>query len=355
MSEVKPKPENRGLITKAANAEKSIVSSIINQLGGRGIQLDDYQKECCINAISAINNLLYTNGLDWGSENLDPSNYQDVIKKVGMQKLNAMASNREVYFQLRNTKVGDKWKKMIEVGLEGDGNDAILRNFGVNVKKVFPFWEVREGDKFEYPAFKGIEITPPIWAPTGKGKVVRVVYPIQLNDGTIEYRISEREDVKKNLVAHINNNMMNETFGICADRYHATAEQKAKIEEKKQECKVKMSAMTLEQILDCADFLPWISPSWSDEQSRESMIVRKMRNNAIKKFPKDFGNAYVKQAYDEFTDEAIATTAHEIKENANQGEFIDVTDVSEEPKKINSESVADNANSEQQTVGNEPY
>ena len=51
--------------------------------------------------------------------------------------------------------------------------------------------------------------------PTGKGKVVRVVYPIEMSDGTIEYHIAEREDVVKNLIAHINQNLMNETFGIA--------------------------------------------------------------------------------------------------------------------------------------------
>ena len=51
------------------------------------------------------------------------------------------------------------------------------------------------------------------------------MYPLQKNDGTIEYHIAEREGVVKNLLAHINNNMMNETFGIAENRYRATAKQ----------------------------------------------------------------------------------------------------------------------------------
>ncbi|MDE5575783.1 MAG: hypothetical protein K2J11_00145 [Oscillospiraceae bacterium] len=315
--------KSTGFITAASNAERTIVTSIINQLENRNIYLDEYSKECAINAVSAINNMLYTAGLNWNSPNLDPSNYQDVIKKVAVQKLNAAASNREVYFQFRNTKIGDAWKKIIEVGIEGDGNDAILRNFGVDVEKVYPYWAVREGDVFEYPTFSGIDVTPPKWTPKGDGKVVRVVYPIKLKSGVIDYRIAERADVVRNLHAHIMNNMMNETFGICADRYKATAEQKAQIEAKKSELKAKIKDMSLDELLDFPDIQPWISPSWSEPHSREAMILRKMRNNAIKKFPKDFGSAYALDAYNQLTDESVSSVSEEIRLKANTGDFID--------------------------------
>lgn len=315
--------KSKGFITAASNAERSIVTSIINQLENRDIHLDEYSKECAINAVSAINNMLYTAGLNWNSPNLDPSNYQDVIKKVAVQKLNSAASNREVYFQFRNVKIGNDWKKIIEVGIEGDGNDAILRNFGVDVEKVYSYWAVREGDIFEYPAFNGIEVTPPKWTPKGGGKVVRVVYPIKLKSGVVDYRIAEREDVVRNLHAHIMNNMMNETFGICADRFKATPEQKAQIDTKKSELKAKIKNMTLDELLDFPDIQPWISPSWSEPHSREAMILRKMRNNAIKKFPKDFGSAYALDAYNQLTDETVSSVSEEIRNNANTGDFID--------------------------------
>lgn len=315
--------KSKGFITAASNAEKSIVTSIIDQLENRNIRLDEYSKECAINAVSAINNMLYTAGLNWNSPNLDPSNYQDVIKKVAVQKLNAAASNREVYFQFRSVKIGNDWKKMIEVGIEGDGNDAILRNFGVDVEKVYPYWAVREGDIFQYPSFDGLNVTPPKWTPKGGGKVVRVVYPIKLKSGVVDYRIAEREDVVRNLHAHIMNNMMNETFGICADRFKATAEQKTQIEAKKSELKAKIKDLPLDELLDFPDIQPWISPSWSEPHSREAMILRKMRNNAIKKFPKDFGSAYALDAYNQLTDESVNSVSEEIRLKANTGDFID--------------------------------
>lgn len=315
--------KSKGFITAASNAEKTIVTSIISQLENRNIRLDEYSKECAINAVSAINNMLWTAGLNWNSPNLDPSNYQDVIKKVAVQKLNAAASNREVYFQFRNVKIGSEWKKMIEVGIEGDGNDAILRNFGVDVEKVYPYWAVREDDIFQYPTFDGLDVMPPKWTPKGGGKIVRVVYPIKLKSGVVDYRIAEREDVVRNLHAHIMNNMMNETFGICADRFKATAEQKAQIEAKKSELKAKIKDLPLDKLLDFPDIQPWISPSWSEPHSREAMILRKMRNNAIKKFPKDFGSAYALDAYNQLTDESVNSVSEEIRLKANTGDFID--------------------------------
>ena len=95
------------------------------------------------------------------------------------------------------------------MGIEGDGNDALLRNFGVDVKKVYPVWLVKEGDEFTYPKHRGVEVTPPEWEEKGLSqKVIRVVYPVEMNDGKIEYMIAERESVKGNLFAHVRNNLL---------------------------------------------------------------------------------------------------------------------------------------------------
>ena len=65
-----------------------------------------------------------------------------------------------------------------------------------------------------------------------------------------------------------------------------------------------------------------------------------MRNNAVKKFPKNFGSAYANDTYNELSDETVRTTATEIRAEANTGEVIDVDfkDVhSPEPPKAISE------------------
>ena len=67
------------VLTKVADLYLPMIQ---NQLEGYGIQLSDYQKECALNAISSINNLLEANGLDFNSEKLDKSNVKDIIQRV---------------------------------------------------------------------------------------------------------------------------------------------------------------------------------------------------------------------------------------------------------------------------------
>lgn len=292
-----------------------------------GVQYDEYSKQCAMNAMSAIYQLVQnTDKTDMN--NLNTSNLREVVAQCASLKLNANAMPREVFFQLRSKQVGGQWVKMVEMGVEGDGNDALLRQFGNNVDTVYPVWLVKEGDDFTYPRRRGIEIEPAEWTPKGlSDKTVRVVYPVKLKDGTIEYLIAEREPVRTNLIAHIKNNMLNETFGFVTGknskgkdrtRYDATAEEKAKINAKKEEI---LSAVreceTLEDILKCEVAKPYISAAWLD--TPEAMIVRKMRNNAIKKFPKNLNSMASSSLLQ--LDETYKASQEEIAENENSEEF----------------------------------
>lgn len=313
-------------LTKISNTFFPMIES---QLTGNGLNMDHYSKQCVMSAISSINAVLDSKGVTWQDAQLDKSNITQTLLTVASLKLNSAANPREVYFQMRNSKKKvngqDVWIKQIEMGIEGDGNDAILSNFGRGVKEVHQYWLVRSDDQFEYPKYKGLEMSPPEWSPTGRGEVVRVVYPITKVNGQVEYYIAEREDVSKNLIAHINNNLMNETFGVAKDRYNATAEQKKQIDAKKREILNKVKELGL-TALDDETTQNFISPAWKDPQSRESMITRKMRNNIVKKIPKDFGNAFVEMTYSESEDESYARHRKEVNENANQ-ELLDIEPV----------------------------
>jgi hypothetical protein len=295
--------------TQLAKVNDTYLPMITDQLENNNITFSEYAKNCVVNAISAINSVLDTSGISWGDEQLDKNGITQILLNVAALQLNATANPRECYFQLRNVsyKGADgksAWKKKIEMGIEGDGYDSLVNRFGRDVKKVYPHWLVRENDDFKYPRYAGLELTPPEWSPKGEGKIVRVVYPIQSTDGTVDYYISERADVKRNLIAHISNNLMNETFGVCADRYKATEAQKAEIAEKKRELLNKAKELDLDALLDSAEFDKFISPAWKEEQSRESMIIRKMRNNIVKKIPKNFASSFEAEIYNENTDEA---------------------------------------------------
>lgn len=294
--------------TYLANVNDAFMPLIERQMASNSIEFSEYSKKCVMNAIGAINQMLDANGLNFKSEGIDQSNITNILLDVAYLELNAISQPSECYFTIRNVKRKDgTYKKMIEFSIQGDGFDAILSRFGRNVKKVYPHWLVRENDYFEYPQYNGLEYTPPIWKPQGAGNVVRIVYPILHTDNTIHYYIGERDDVLRNLMAHINNNLMNEAFGIAENRYKATAEQLKKINAKKSELKARAKQLGW-GVLDDDTLAPFISPSWKEDFSRESMIIRKIRNNIVKKIPKDFGSPAVLESYSESSDDGYKRT-----------------------------------------------
>lgn len=321
-------PAKKEFGTQLTKVNDTFMPLILSQMQKNSIEMSPYAKTCVLHAISAINSALDKAGISWNSAELDKSTVSDILIKVACFQLNAAASPREVYFQTRNVKGADgNWKKQIEMGIEGDGNDALLARFGRDVVEVGQFWKVREKDDFTYPTFNGLDMDPPKWTPKGGGKIVRIVYPIikGSKDGKrrVEFYISEREDVIKNLIAHINSNMMNETFGFAESKRKATNDQKIKIEARKRELLKRANDLGLDAALDDPELQPWISPAWTEFHSRESMIERKMRNSAIKKIPKDFGNGALETMFEEATDDVYRSTAREIRDNANR-DMIDV-------------------------------
>lgn len=315
-NEVAQKQEFTTGLSQWTNTITGLVSRDFEQ---NGVQYDEYSKQCAMNAMGAIFQLVQnTDKVDMN--NLNTSNLREVVAQCASLKLNANAMPREVYFQLRSKQVNGQWVKMVEMGVEGDGYDSMLRHFGDNIDTVYPVWLVKECDDFTYPRRRGINVEPAEWTPKGlSDKTVRVVYPIKLKDGSVDYLIAEREPVRTNLIAQIKNNMLNETFGICADRYKATPKQKEEIKVKKAEI---LSAIreceTLEDILNCEVAKPYISAAWLD--TPEAMIVRKMRNNAIKKFPKNLNSMASSSLLQ--LDETYKASQEEIAQNENSQEFV---------------------------------
>lgn len=290
-----------------------------------GVPFDEYSKNCAMAAMTNIFQLVKSSGVDLN--NMDRSNLREIVGQCASLKLNANAVPRECYFQLRKRKVGNSYVQTVEMGIEGDGNDAILRNFGEDVEMVYPVWIVKEGDRFVYPKHRGVEITPPEWEQCGcSDKTARIVYPVKLNDGTIQYLIAERQGVKVNLFAHVRNNLMNETFGICENRYKASPKQLEEIKAKKEEIYDALrKCETVEDMLACEAAKPYISAAWLD--TPESMIIRKMRNNAIKKFKKNY-NIMAQRSFLQM-DETYQQSQDEIAEQANSVPFEepDISDV----------------------------
>lgn len=335
MADVKNEVAENKFETKLSYVTDQYMSVIERQMKEGGAEFDQYSAKCVVSALGAINTMLHNNGSDISQ--INTSNMNDLLIKVASMKLNANASPRECYFQIRNVNVAGKgqkaqWEKQIEMGIEGDGNDALLARFGRDVKKVCQHWEVREEDMFKFPTYNGLEMTAPQWQPTGQGKVIRVVYPIIKTDNSVEYYFAERKDVVRNLIAHISNNIMNETFGIAENRYKATDKQLAEIDAKKKEIMDKVKSLgELDAILDCEDLAKYISPAWREQQSREQMIVRKMRNNITKKIPKDFDSNIAANSFN-MMDDTYREVHAEIEQNENSVVYtMNEADVHERP------------------------
>ena len=212
--EKKEVAQKQEFTTALSNWTNTITGLVTRDFEQCGVEFDEYSKRCAMSAMSSIFQLVQNTDKAEMSD-LNTSNLREIVEQCASLKLNANAVPREVYFQLRSKQINGEWKKVVEMGIEGDGNDAMLRQFGNDVAKVHPCWIVKEGDEFIRPKRVGMDITPPSWEQKGLSeKVVAVVYPVQLTNGSIEYLISERESVKTNLISHIRNNMTNKTFGF---------------------------------------------------------------------------------------------------------------------------------------------
>ena len=315
--------EKKEFTTSLSQWSNEITGLIARDYEACGVQFDDYSKKCALEAMTSIYTLV-KNDEKVNMGNLDTSNLRGIVEHCASLKLNASAYPRECYFQLRSVKVGNEWQKVVEMGIEGAGYDSLLANYGKDVEQVYPYWVIKEGDTYIPPKHKGLEVTPPEWEENGlSDKAIRVVYPVKLKDGSVTYLSADRNSVKVNLLAHVKQNMMNATFGICADRYKATEKQKEEIKAKKDEILNALRACaTVDDMLACEIARPFISGAWLD--TPESMIQRKMCNNATRKFPKNY-DPMARQAQIEM-DEVYQESQEEIANNANTVDFEDVVE-----------------------------
>lgn len=308
----------------------SVTDLVSSDYSTNGVEMDEYSKSCAMNAMSSIYQLVTTSGEDISK--ISMNNLRDVVGQCASLKLNANTIPKEVFFNLRSKKVGDSWVKQVEVGLSVNAYLSMVRHFGVNVDTVYDAWLVKEGDDFIFPKRKGLEIAPPEWEQKGQSlKTIRAVVPIKLKDGTVTYLIAERESVKINLIAHIKQNLLNETFGICKDRYKASDAEKKQIAEKKAEVLDKAKACeTLDELLKCDAIRPYISGAWAD--TPDSMIDTKLVGNAIRKYQKEFDTMASRSLIE--VDETYRESQEEVEQNACAEEFVDDALVDANPKEV---------------------
>lgn len=246
------------------------VASIADNFKRAGITLNHSQSQSIMFAVQKASQMLKEKEISW--QNVDFSSITTALSQVALCEVNMMAYQQDAYFLLRYV---DKNTYKLEFNPQGNGIRSLVQKFGVGVKEVRDPWIVKENDDFSYPHFKGLEMTDPEWSPKGSGKCLRVVIPIIYNDGHVEYKIAEREDVKTNLLAHISNNLTN-----------------GKKEERNPEGFLKLAkkaeSMTLDEMLNDNEFqmVGKMSPSWRGT-NKEQMVITKMIKNALNRIPLD--------------------------------------------------------------------
>ena len=93
----------------------------------------------------------------------------------------------------------------------------------------------------------------------------------------------------------------------------------------------KINDYTLEQLFADKDIQRFISPAWKNGSSKEDMILRKMQNNATKKYPKNFENAFISEAYESTFED------YDQYKKKDLGESYDFTEENNAPEKLENE------------------
>lgn len=281
-----------------------------------GADFTKYGRTCAVNCIAGIMTFCKGNGIEMAQ--IDPTLLRLQVQNIGYTELNYASIPSEIYFDLRKTGQKVKVKKNgEEVELEtyslvikpqGAGNEKLVRKYGVGLKKGSGLHNailIREGDEFIMPQFNGIEMTPPRYIPQLKNannKIIAVVYPAEKEDGSVEYLMATRESVKANIIAQIRQNtlyaFMKETEykGRDGKTYKKKEVDKEARDNFYDELNKKAEGMTLDEMLADEEILKYVNPTYTSGGSKEQMILRKMKNNALKNYPKEYDNSYIKNA-----------------------------------------------------------
>ncbi len=282
-------------------ATQSYVEKIKNFAEGLQIQFTEYQQTCVVNAVRTINPLIVKAGYNWNNFTVD--NIISVLQKTAFLEVNPSAVPSECFYIIRKEKQKDNtWLPVLEFGIEGSGNDRILRKFGQDVVDLKSYI-VYKGDEFTEGYMDGWDMTLPKYKRMFKSnKPEKVVYLIKKENGEIDVQYADTSDVMKSLLANAKQNLMN-----------SKGEDENKLLRE-------LAKLDLYQILEDDKWLdktitkkgygqnkdyqaPLFNPSYTSPISMYNMIERKLRNHATRKYPKNFNHKEVSVLYEDTFDE----------------------------------------------------
>ena len=290
-NEVQKTNQQAVAVTGGQKLQVQLLNELDKATESMGQSFTEYGKKCVVNAIAGL--VIMCKQQDIEIKDIDPTLLRLSLQNIGYTELNFAANEcyadlRKVYKEVeengKKTKVFDGYSVAFKV--QGVGNEKLLREYGVDVKTLHECWLVKEGDEFILPSYNGLEMTPPIWKrklDNINNKVILVVYPVERKNGSVEYLMATRESVKSNLVAHIRQNLLYKIFGEKRDQKYAELDKDAE-------------SMTFDELLTSEKWREHINPNWLASSSKEAMIIRKMQNNALKRYPKEYDNSAMKEA-----------------------------------------------------------
>ena len=313
-------PVSKGTETRiqlANEVEKGVVEV--------GQKFTDYGKQCVVNAIANLLSVCKNNSYEF--KDLDLAMVKIALTNIGFTELNFAATPAEAYWDIRKADNG----YAVVAKPQGAGNEKLTRRFGVNVKELYSPILVREKDKYTLPGFDGTKMTPFTWQPASyDGKVIMVVYPLKKMDDTMEYLIATREGIKPNLIAQIRQNNLY-TF----KKKNSQGNDVLDVEKREafyKEVNDTFENMTVDEILNTPRWLEELTPTYSSGGSKEAMVIRKMKNNALKNYPRDFGNSAIAQAVNDMREDRDDSLFQ--KEDALEADIVEKVEeeINEQPK-----------------------
>ena len=280
--------------TIGAQAQQiAIVNELETTLNTMGCELSNYGKKCAINAVAGAVSFLKAQGKSL--KDINATLFKLSVQSCAVLELNYASVPSEIYFDLR----GD----ILKIKTQGAGNEKLVRKYGVGIIKntgLHNAWLVREGDEFTYPSYDGLKVIPPKWTPKSfDKKVIMVVYPVEKIDGSTEYLIATRDGVKPNIIAQIRQNSLyafNKKDASGKVVYNQFTHRPLVDEEKRDkfydDLNKASETLSVDELISDKRFIDYINPTYTSGGSREQMIIRKMKNNALKNYPKEYDNAY---------------------------------------------------------------
>lgn len=277
-----------------------------------GKNFTEYGKQCVINAITALVNYCSANKIS--VSDLNPTQLRLALQNVGYTELNAAAipsecfiETRKLWVEYEDEKTHEKKSRLtysVALRPQGAGNEKLVRKYGVGIKELNAPFLVREGDDYTLSGFDGEKITPFKWVRKSLDtKVIMVVYRLVKNDGTVEYLMATRESVKANVVAHIRQNTM---FAFTyKDNKGREIVDTAKRDEFYENLNTYAENHKIDELL--IEYKKYINPTYISFGSKEQMLIRKMCNNALKNYPREFSDTYTKLAVENMFEDVDET------------------------------------------------